>query len=55
MLEVWPFQGSIRLEADEDVEVFSNAPNVEGDEDPENPGKFTPPLPPPLPLTPTLV
>ena len=44
----------MRLDVDEDVEVFSKAPSV-GDVDPENPGKFTPLPPPQLPLAPTLV
>ena len=45
----------MRLDVDEDVEVFSKAPSVEGDVDPENPGKFTPLPPPQLPLAPTVV
>ena len=55
MLVLWPFQGSTRLDVDEDGEVFNNAPSAEGDEDPDNPGKFTPLPPPQLPLVATLV
>ena len=45
----------MRLDVDEDVEVFSKAPSVEGDVDPENPGNVTPLPRPQLPLTSTFV
>ena len=56
MLVLWPFQGSMRLDLDdESVEVFSKAPNVDDEDDPGNLGKGKPLPLPQLPLPPTSV